>query len=211
MDTIYITIVNSYPQTDESRLQISTRAEIIFHRLGDMSRSRVSNTRDDESASGCVPERPRHGEHVRIVMDRSITTKNLVIRLRMDQMATAINRQNREGQHGANPYTQVQRGVPCSQESRETINPKDQIFLTHSLENQNHKQNNHCKQTKRNSFELAESHRLFTVVDREKGESQETGKTQKDMPSIVRRKPIKITGTDIDGNKLEFNVKMYFP
>ena len=66
-----------------------------------------------------MPERPRHGEYVRIAMDRSVfgrsnETKNSAIRLRMDQLAVAINRQNREGQHGENHYTEVERGVQCS-------------------------------------------------------------------------------------------------
>ena len=78
---------------------------------------------------------------------------------------------------------QVERGVPCSRESQETINPKDQMFLSYRLENQNHKQNNYCKQTKRKSFDLAESHRLFTVVNGEKTKTRETGKTQTEMPS----------------------------
>ena len=65
-----------------------------------MSRSRGSDARGDEGASGCVPERPRHGEHIRIVMDRSVMdrsneTRNSVIRLKMDQSAEAIKRQNR--------------------------------------------------------------------------------------------------------------------
>ena len=72
------------------------------------------------------------------------------------------------------------------------------------MEHQNHKQKNCCKQTKRNSFELAESHRLL-VVNEEKMKSRETEKTQIEMPSIVRRRPIKITGKDIDRNKSEFN------
>ena len=85
-----------------------TRAGIVLHRLGVMSRSRGSDARGDESASGCVPERPRHGEHVRIVKDRSVMgrsneTKDSAICLRMDQSAEAIKRQNREGQHGENP------------------------------------------------------------------------------------------------------------
>ena len=108
MDTINITIVNSCPQTGESQLQMPIRAGIVLHRLGVMSRSRGSDARGDESASGCVPERPRHGEHVRIVKDpsvmgRSNETKDSAICLRMDQSAEAIKRQNREGQHGENP------------------------------------------------------------------------------------------------------------
>ena len=132
MDTINITIVNSCPQTDESQLQMPTRAGIVLHRLGDMSRSRGSDAKDDQSASGCVPERPRHGEHVRIVKDRFVMgrsneTKDSAIRVRMDQSGEAIKRQNREGQHGENPYTKVERGVPCLHESRETIKTRIEV------------------------------------------------------------------------------------
>ena len=123
MDTINITIVNSCPQTGESQLQMPTRAGIVLHRLGVMSRSRGSDAKDDESASGCVPERPRHGEHVRIVKDRSVMgrsneTKDSAICVRMDQSAEAIERQNREGQHGENHYTEVERGSPCPHNKR---------------------------------------------------------------------------------------------
>ena len=108
MDTINITIVNSCPQTGES-LQMPTRAVIVLYRLGDMSQSRGSDVSDDVRAIKCGPDLPSHGEHVCIVIDRSVIdrsneTKNSEIRLRMDQSATAIKRQNREGQHGENPY-----------------------------------------------------------------------------------------------------------
>ena len=88
---------------------------------------------------------------------------------------------------------EVEPRFPGSHESRMTINPKNQIFLASSLENQNHKPNNYCKQTKQNSFELAESHRLFTVVNEAKAKGRETGKTQEEIPSIIRKRPIKIT------------------
>ena len=50
------------------------------------------------------------------------------------------------------------------------------MTLAHSQKKYNYKPN-YCKQTKRNSFELAGSHRLFTVVNDEKRESRETGET----------------------------------
>ena len=75
-------------------------------------------------------------------------------------------------------------------------------FFADNLEHQNHKQNNHCKQTKRNSLELAESRRLFAVENKEKTGSR---KVETKVPSEVRRRPIKITGTDIDGNNFELN------
>ena len=121
----------------------------------------------------------------------------------MDQSAEAIERQNREGQHGENPYTKVERGVPClhksretiktrieveprfpgSHESRETINQTKQTFPASSSENQNYNKGDYCKQIKRNSFELAESHRLSTVVNGEKVECQKRIKTQAKLPS----------------------------
>ena len=53
------------------------------------------------------------------------------------------------------------------QESRETINQAKQTSLALNQETHNYKPN-HCKQIKRNSFELAKFHRLFTVENKEK-------------------------------------------
>ena len=78
----------------------------------------------------------------------------------------------------------VERGVPVSHESRETLNQTNQTFLAHNQETHNYKPNN-CKQIKRNSFELAKSHRLFTVENKEKTRklsSQETEEVNR-MPS----------------------------
>ena len=142
-------------------------------------------------------------------MGRSNETKDSAICVRMDQSAEAIKRQDREGQHGENPYIKVERGVPClresretikarieveprvpgSHESRETINQTKQTFPTFSSENQNHNKSNYCK--KRNSFEPAEVNEK---------------KMKTEAPSKVGRIPIKITGTDINGNKLEINI-----
>ena len=63
----------------------------------------------------------------RFVAGRSGESKNSAICLRMDQSAEAIKRQNREGQHGENPYTKVKRGVPCLHESRETIKTRIEV------------------------------------------------------------------------------------
>ena len=84
-------------------------------------------------------------------------------------------------------------------ESRETVYPKIQNEVTFGNKGGlNYKQNKYCKQTKRNSFELAKSHRLFTEVNGEKTEGQEIEKTRRAMRSMLWRRPIKIIGKDID-------------
>ena len=120
---------------------------------------------------------------------------------------------------------EVERGVSVSHESRETINQTKQISLAHNKETHNYKPNIR-KQIKRNSFELAESHRLFKVENKEKVSkllSQETegiNKWSSDVqereqiningvvakaPSNVGRIPIKITGTINEKSELELN------
>ena len=122
---------------------------------------------------------------------------------------------------------EAERGVSVSHESRETINQTKprQSVLAHNQESHNYKPNN-CKQIKRNSFEPAESHRLFTVENKEKtrrllsrgiegtdklssnvSEREQINLTKAvvKVPSMVGRIPTKIIGTDIEGNILELS------
>ena len=122
----------------------------------------------------------------------------------------------------------VEHGVSVSHESRETVNQTKQISLAHNQETHNYKPNN-CKQIKRNSVELAKSHRLFTVENKEKTrrllsqetegmnklssdaperEQTNTNKVVGKVPSKVGRTPIKLIGTDIEGNNLELSFHM---
>ena len=83
---------------------------------------------------------------------------------------------------------QVETGVPGSHVIRESYTRTYGNILAHTQEKHNYKTNNY-KQIKRNSFELAESHRLFTVENKEKTQrllGRETGKVNK-MSSSVRR------------------------
>ena len=126
---------------------------------------------------------------------------------------------------------EVEFGVSVSHESRETVNQTKPMYLAPNQDTHNHKPN-HCKQIKRNSFELAESHRLFTVENKEKAQkllSQETegmnklssivserehinmNKVAVKMPSKAGRIPIKNNGTDVNGNDLEFKKRTFMP
>ena len=95
---------------------------------------------------------------------------------------------------GADPKVklEVELGVSDSHGSRETINQSKQTSLAHNQETHNYKPNNH-KQIKRNSFELATSHRLFTVENKEKTQrllSRETEGMNKAPSNVSEREQI---------------------
>ena len=95
-------------------------------------------------------------------------------------------------------------GVPYSHVSRESYTRTFGNILAHSQEKHNNKPNNHCKQIKRSLSELAESHRLFTVVNEEKIESLKAGKCGINENPDPWGEPI-IKGKDIDRNQLNSN------
>ena len=139
-------------------------------------------------------------EDVRGVMEAALATTRSTAKEVSDRRWTELGTNGTIGfRSGTDPEAklEVERRVSVSHESRETINQTKQTILAHNQESHNYKPNN-CKQIKRNSFELAEPRRLFTAETKLKA--------QMERPSKVGRIPIKIIGTDINGNKLELNV-----
>ena len=117
---------------------------------------------------------------------------------------------------GADPEAkhEVEHGVSVSRESRGTINqtkPK-QLVLAHNQETHNYKPNS-CKQIKRNSFELAESHRLFTVENKEKTRrvakmsSNVPERAQNDETEFIVNLPFRVEGAPILTDQTQISVK----
>ena len=167
-------------------------------------------------------------EDVRGVIEAALATTRSTAKEVSDRRWTELGINGPIGfRSGTDPEAklEVERGVSVSHESRETLNqtkPK-RLVLAHNQESHNYKPN-FCKQIKRNSIELAESHRLFTVENKEKMQgllSRETEeinelpsivpeREQNDLnkvivkaPSRVGRSPIRIVETTLKGSDLE--------
>ena len=103
-------------------------------------------------------------------------------------------------------------GVTDSHESRETINQTKQTVLAHSKEKHIYKPN-HCKQVKRNSFELAKSHRLFTVEYKEKTRrmprmsSNVQERVQFNEDEFLVNLPFQVEGAPILIDRTQINLK----
>ena len=110
-------------------------------------------------------------EDVRGAMEAALATTRSTAKKVSDRRRTEFVVNGPIGfRSGADPErknSKVEPRFPGSHESRGTINQTKQTTLAHNQETHNYKPNN-CKQIKRNSFELAESHRLFTVENKEK-------------------------------------------
>ena len=170
-------------------------------------------------------------EDVRGAMEAALATTRSTAKEVSDRRWAEFGRNGPIGfRSGTDPEAklEVECGVPVSHESRETVNQTKQTSLALNQETHNYKPN-HCKQITRNSVKLAESHRLFTVENKErtrrlssreiKGMIKLSSDVQEreqiningiveEVPSRVGRIPIKVIGTDIEGNDLELSFRM---